>query len=368
MAARGPRELEQATAKLLGVELRRVIDNEDQGLWFDWWFAELAEAVASQVKSNASAGGGAWQAPWRVLHGLTSIASPPLLSIVQAAIGHASAEAHKAQQDDSRRLQPAWLWKLPMIAATGEVWQMRDAYGSRSAIIAGFSYPGRADPSVFLFDIDACGPITLASPGVYDDLSQAVAAWRTLIGDAASGAEPMAVETAEDLRCLVQVEAGERAVSGGAPHALTENWFRARRRIHDLADAMGRRGMPLPAAESSPGAADPEPTVAAFARWHLERHGTEPDKEAVAALAEEWLAGALPGTEHAASPHRVTFRLAALDDRIEDASAATAAKALLPQWVRWHGEQAGLPEPLIARAVAVAGGEARAASDCPGAR
>jgi hypothetical protein len=30
------------------------------------------------------------------------------------------------------------------------------------------------------------------------------------------------------------------------------------------------------------------------------------------------------------------------------------AKALFPEWVRWHGEQAGLPEHLIDRATEMA--------------
>jgi hypothetical protein len=49
-----------------------------------------------------------------------------------------------------------------------------------------------------------------------------------------------------------------------------------------------------------------------------------------------------------------------LDDPI-----TVAAKALLPEWVRWHGEQAGLSEHLLDRGVTVAAGGAPA-SDCPG--
>lgn len=42
MAARGPRELEQAAAELVGAELYDVVREERHGMWFDWLFEELA--------------------------------------------------------------------------------------------------------------------------------------------------------------------------------------------------------------------------------------------------------------------------------------------------------------------------------------
>src|SRR3954449_3162477 len=41
LAARGPRELEEATAGLLGTELHRAINEEPRGLRLDWWFEHL---------------------------------------------------------------------------------------------------------------------------------------------------------------------------------------------------------------------------------------------------------------------------------------------------------------------------------------
>jgi hypothetical protein len=61
----------------------------------------------------------------------------------------------------------------------------------------------------------------------------------------------------------------------------------------------------------------------------------------------------LPGTEHAVSPQRsVAFR-----DHIAswwDDEDAAGALSLLPEWIRWNGEQAGLRPDLISDAVAVA--------------
>jgi hypothetical protein len=72
LATQGPRELEEATAELLGAELHRIIHEERQGLWLDWWFEQLVEAAAARIRVEIGRDG-AWQAPWWLLHGLTSI-------------------------------------------------------------------------------------------------------------------------------------------------------------------------------------------------------------------------------------------------------------------------------------------------------
>jgi len=270
----------------------------------------------------------------------------------------------KELRGESAASQPEWLRQLPRITATGEVWEMRDAYGGRFAVIAGFSYPDETDPSVFLFDIDACGLVALVHAGVFDNVEQAAATWRTIVGDTGDDARPSPVETAEQLYCLVHCDTGEETLRGTEPRAVMDNWFRARRRIHDLADALQKRGMPLPEARSLFRDIDTEPMAKAFTAWHLTRHGVEPDLEAVDALAAEWLEGALPGTQHAASPHRAQYQLNLISDWIPEHPVTVAAEALLPEWVRWNGEQAGLPEHFIDRAVAVPAGSPRAAADC----
>jgi hypothetical protein len=56
MAARRPRELDQATAELLGAELQRVLREEREGLWFSWWFEDLAEAATARIREQVAAG------------------------------------------------------------------------------------------------------------------------------------------------------------------------------------------------------------------------------------------------------------------------------------------------------------------------
>ena len=98
---------------------------------------------------------------------------------------------------------------------------------------------------------------------------------------------------------------------------------------------------------------DVAPMADPFAAWYAERHGHEPDREAVEALAREWLEGMLPGTEHSVSPHRSEYFRELIDDWNDD-PVTDAVRALLPAWVRWNGEQAGVPASLLERAVGVA--------------
>ncbi|WP_261576119.1 hypothetical protein [Frankia gtarii] len=253
--------------------------------------------------------------------------------------------------------QPTWLADLAEVAATGEVWQLRDAYGSRLAVIAGFAYPGGTDPSLFLFDVDACGAIMVVNSGCYDDVAQAAAAWRAFAGESADGTEPQRVETAQELLGLLHAERDELFVVGDESDSALDNWFRAMRRFYDLAEALDQRGLPLPVAESLFGKIDETPSAEAFTAWYTAHHGQPPDDaEAVEVLAHEWLEGCLPGAQHAASPHRVRYFRELMSDWIDD-SITVVAKTLLPDWVRWNCEQAGVSEHLTALSVGAAEGE-----------
>jgi hypothetical protein len=73
----------------------------------------------------------------------------------------------------------------------------------------------------------------------------------------------------------------------------------------------------------------------------------------------------LSGTDHSVSPHRSESFRELIGDWLDD-PVTDAARALLPEWVRWNGEQAGVPAPLIDHAVSAAsGGQAAAAPPAP---
>jgi hypothetical protein len=324
--AQSPRELEQATAELLGAELHRVVYGSYAGLWFNDWFIELVDAAAASSS----------EAHVRLLYGLTAIGSPALAKRAENAI---------SPDHD----QPVWLRHLPQVKATGEVWTMRDAYGSRIGFVLGCSYP---EPAVFLLDIEAGrAPVVLVGADVFDDVEQAAAAWRENVGDSAQDAKPETVESsAEQLQPLAQLEFDEDSVFGNESRALMDNWFRITRRVHDLGQVLE-----LPRHQSLYGDFDVEPMATAFSDWYERRNGAEPDSQSVRALAADWMEGVLPEFRYLVSPGRVEGQLTMFtEDWMPDDPLTGPAKALLPEWVRWHGEQSGLSERLIDRAADMA--------------
>jgi hypothetical protein len=334
--ADGPRALEQATAELIGTELRNP---EVQGLRFDLWAGGLIESARNRVLSDVAWSNDTWQGPWWLLHGLASIGSYGLGRYA----AQQAAEAAKALPPAALAQQPDWLALMPDIEATGDVHVLRDVYGTQFGVIAGFAYPGGIDPSVYLLGFDASEYLGLASAGVFDDAESAAAAWREQACDAAPGVEPV---TPQVLAWLSYAEHSEGLIGEREQGASLDDYFRGPRRIQDITRKLGGRYAELP--HGTPVAAQQ-----AFTAWYSTRHGYVPDQDAVEALAEEWLGVMLPGTEHAVSPRRS----AAFCDQITtwwDDEDAAGALLLLPEWIRWNGEQAGVPPDLISDAAAVA--------------
>jgi hypothetical protein len=348
LTAQDPQALEQATAELVGAELHRAVHEEAGGFRLDVWAMKLIGYAIERMIDAAGQDDIAWRGPWWLLHGLAAIGSYGLGGF---AWEHAS-EAAGSLPRDALAAEPAWLKLLPDIEATGDVWIMRNAYGTRFGVTASFYYPGGVDPSVYLLDIDACGDTVLAGGGVFGDLESAAAAWRDQVGVSAEGLTPVPA-TSESLTCLVYCEHQEAYIIGSESRTQMDNWFRGPRRISDIYRALHRQGVVLPAYSPRFHDIDVTPMAGPFAQWYAERHGREPDHEALEALAEEWLEGMLPGTEHAVSPHRAEYFRELISDWRDDPITDTVL-ALLPEWVRWNGQQTGLPVPLIDRAVSAA--------------
>lgn len=341
--ATGPRELEQATCELIGAQLYRAVYEERSGLSFDWWFKELAVATAASIRKADDVG-----AEWLLLHGLAAVGAPALRSFARHQV---NSLLKIARRRPAFTRQPRWLGLSHQIKATGEVWRLQDAYGTRLAILARMTYPHDTSPSVFLFDIDTCGFTTLVHAGTYDDVPQAAAAWRTLVGDTADGAHVVEVRTGEQLSGLAYLDVAE-GIMGNETRDRLDNWFRATRCIHDLAHTLRKSALLWPPPTSLYDDPNTEPLVKEFTAWYAAQRGTEPDSEAVEALAEEWLEGILPGTEYLVSPHRTTFHRELIDDNwMPDHPATKKIKSLVEPWVRWLGGRSGLSTELIDRAV-----------------
>lgn len=338
LAASGPRELEQLTTELVGAQLYAAIHDTGAGLRFDWWFAELADATRRRL--DQSAGDGVdWRPSFWLLHGLAAIAPPALVPARPSRGLVRSLRADPAP--------PSWLADATRIVATGEVWRMRDRYGTRYAVITEYTYPRSPARHVLLLDIDTSGFIVLADVGVFDDTEQAAAAWRATVGDSAEDAEPERVTEPDQLMCLVHLDPGDEfGVRGDEPRSVVDNWFRTDRRIRELHDALRKRRIPLPPGNNLYRDIDIALLTVPFVAWYAAAYGAEPGTEAVESLAEQWMEGALPETWFDISPRRVQYQLTLVSDWIPD-EVTTEVQTLMPAWVRWLGERASLPTHLL---------------------
>lgn len=354
LTAAGPRELDQAATTLIGAELYEILHGDAVGRHPDLWFTDLANAALERIDSlrtSAQLAAGGWQGPHFLLHAMTGLGSP-----AQGAHAASRAKAAAKLLGKAATGLPPWLHKLGKQSATGELWQLTDAYGGRHGVIAGFTYPGGKDASVYLFDIDTGQYADLASAGVYDNVEQAAAAWSETLGPDAADAQPRPVADPGTLYPLAYLAVGEEILRGDESRSVLDDYYRAQRRLHDVYAALARRRTPLPPTANRYQDIDIQPAVAAFTAWYTARHGAAPDTDAAEALATEWLEGATPGTEHLISPARVRHIHALIHDWLDD-PVTTAVHALYPDWIRWHGEHQGLPPQLVENAVAVASAE-----------
>src|SRR5947208_11060603 len=143
--AAGPRELEQATAELIGGVLHRALAQETMGFALQAWLGALIEETSERVSVES----------WYLLHGIAAIA--PEAQATQAREG--------IERMNGRGLSgPEWLAWTPGVTPTGEVQVLRDAYGSRFGVVMACGYPDApaatgVDGYVYLLDVDACSSV-----------------------------------------------------------------------------------------------------------------------------------------------------------------------------------------------------------------
>lgn len=342
-AARGPRELEQAAAELIGGVLHRTLAEEKMGFALLGWLSALIDAAAETPTAPR----------WYLLHGIAAMAPGELAGQARDRI-----EGMRA----SGLTGPAWLAATPGVEPTGEVHLLRDAYGSRFGLAMTCRYPEPAEPDehVYLLDVDACLMVAdTVDASVHDDLAAACDEWRRSVGVAAASAvpEPVDAELLADL--LPRSYSTEPGVIGGESRRRMDNYYRILRRGDDLARVLAAAGRPLPSqsrwARSFASGTHVELHLADFVDWLSTFGPVPPDQEAAAEeLAEVWFDGSLEEARLSCSPHRIR----GLQNRIaiewpDDGTTAQVA-ALLPQWTRWCALRTGLDAELAARAVAAA--------------
>jgi hypothetical protein len=131
--------------------------------------------------------------------------------------------------------------------------------------------------------------------------------------------------------------------------ALLDEYFRGQRHVQDIIDHLGGKHTELPEP-------DPELAMEEFITWYSGQHGDIPDGDAVEGLAEEWLGMMVRGSQHLVSPRRVTAFRDAITEMWMDEEEVRGVLALLPEWIRWNGDQAGMAPQLIDDAVSAARG------------
>lgn len=327
----GSLELEQATAELIGGELHAALSREKMGFNMGGWATQLVDQAAGRVRRDHDL-----DALW-LIHGVAAIGSYGL--------GDYAAERAAKVTASLPSAQPDWLGAVP--AVTGDIQVIRDSYGTRLGIIAGFGYPGRTEPVTWLLDIDGGGFITIAGAGTFGSPDEAAEAWRAAVGQSADSAVPSAVD-ADALTFLSACAQSDQFVGGRESRSRMDSWYRAYRRLDDIAKALSERGMELPwertrTPRTQP--VNPAPMVGEFTAWYTGRRGQAPDAEIVEDVAGEWLDCVVPGTERLISPTRTTLFRALIGDWRKPY--ATPGLDLLTEWVRWLGEESGLPEALI---------------------
>jgi hypothetical protein len=322
--AGGPRQLEQVTAELLAAELS---DPLMYGRRSDLLRHDLAEVARNRVLSDIAWNNDTWRGPWWLLHGIASI-SP---SDVGVAAQATTAQVPQEQAD--------WLGLLPGISAMGEVYEMRDRWGLRLGVIAEFAYPGGVDWHVYLLDIDVSWDEKVRGAGVFDDFAGAETAWRASLPAGEAGGE-LGPITDETLACLYALAHLEELMS--RDELLTEH-YRAERRLVDILAKSGSRPFTLPF----------EPEAEEFTAWYSARHGYEPEDDLAGPLADMWTQGVLPGTAHLVSPQRAIDFCDSFLTWIE--AEEQDVRKVLPEWIRWVGEQAGAGPDVIEESAAALG-------------
>ncbi|MEU4155050.1 hypothetical protein [Actinoplanes sp. NPDC026670] len=268
---------------------------------------------------------------------------------------------HDAGDDEpARRVRAALAAILPSTAldrtgldapapeVAGEVRWTRDRWGSRFAVLAPFATP-EGPVRWYLWDIDACAfvPVTVHA-GFYASPEEALAAWQVGVGAfAAGGTAWRRIDDSGLLADLLPKPEEVSALGGESAEQFTE-YHRCRslaEAVLDLPPVL-TLNVPETALDLGPGR---------FVTWWRTRaDGPEPaNLDALAAeMFDSWpmIAPALFDT---CSPHRVeSVSHQIRDEYREDADELLA---LLPAWVTWLSERAGLPPELRERALARTG-------------
>ncbi|MFD0817085.1 hypothetical protein ACFQ0D_01850 [Micromonospora zhanjiangensis] len=276
-------DLEDALCERFGplmLDLDRGSLGEDANplVFLDAVIGVTAEAVLDGLDDDGPQSAG-WQGPWRLLVGLGGLTPYPLMERFVDAVARVRAAP-------GGRVLPA-LPDGPAVAGT--VLWARDAYGSRFAVVAPIA-TAEGSTRWYLWDVDACGfTVVTVDAGYQAGPDEALARWRTNVGEVAGGAATLTpVDDGWLLSELLPVgdEGMMRFGGDGLPQMM--EYHRCRRLADEVRAVVGRAapgttGYPLKDAAAA---------AAAFTDWRAANRpeaAQHPEyEELVQELAESW--------------------------------------------------------------------------------
>jgi hypothetical protein len=368
-----PVDVETRACAAVGDEFYARLNSQDTGLAPAQWLRALVEETGGRLQVAVTSGADDWRPLLVLLRGLAGIApdheaSPhfPDIKFPRPTAAACLADAAKSLADAglSAAAAPAVPEEADWVAGAAQV--ARDGYGSRFLLAVPFSHaeaPGEGD-HWYAWDVDTCWLVTVVSAGTFGSAEDALAEWRGAVGETAAGARlspcPGAL-AAWLLGPLTRSGPLGEMLTGYEHRELVREYFRSRRRAQLLLASLpggGQEPAPVLAAEVD---------TAPFVDWYAARHADAPKPgkfrkqaaETAEILLDAWGPHEYPAEEtvYACSPHRIEMlgRLIR-DDYLPEEGGAVLA--LLPDWVQWCADQAGLPAALAARAVEAARAEA----------
>lgn len=366
-------DIETRASVVVGDELYARLHSPDTGLAPAQWLRALIEEVGARLQAAVAAATAEWPDLLAFLWGLSRISpghepSPdfPDIWFPRQAAATCLAAAAKAVADGGLSAaaipvpddEDDWL--------PGEALLARDAYGSRFLLAVPFTNqeaPGEAD-HWYAWDIDACWLVTVVSAGAFESAESALAEWRDAVGVTAADAGFSGCRSGLAAWLLgPSVRTGPlgEMFTGGEHPELIREYFRSRRRgqlVVDLLPDDGESAEPVIAHEIDTGP---------FVDWHAGRHGDVPKPgkfrkaatETAGFLLDAWGPNEHPAEDsvYACSPHRIEMLGRLVRDDFLSAE-GNAVLRMLPDWVQWCADRAGLPAELATRALEAARAEA----------
>lgn len=368
-----PVDIDTRACAAVGDEFYVRLNSGDTGLVPAQWLRALVEEAGARLQAAIASGADDWRPLLAFLRGLAGIApeheaSPdfPDIKFPRETAAACLAAAAKSLADSglSASAVPAPDEEAGWVS--GEALATRDAYGSRFLLVVPFSSgeaPGE-DNHWYAWDVDACWLVTVVGVGTFRSAEDALTEWRDAVGLTAVGARlsPCPDELATWL-LGPSVRSGLLGdmLADGEHRELIREYFRSRRRGQLVLGSLPGAGQEAGAVSAA------EVDTAAFVDWYVSQHADAPKPgkfrkqaaETTEFLLEAWGPREHPAEEtvYSCSPHRVEmFGRLVRDDYLP--KEGNAVLTLLPHWVRWCADQAGLPAALAEPALEAARAEA----------